>query len=147
MGRPNALAALSLSRSDLVELYQESPDIRTLSDDLGVSVKTLKRHLELAGQRPPWKYPPRKTYRRHHGKMDEFLRRNPEVSLPPSVPEIQALTGLSRFTVHQYLYRRQEKFLRWVKEKWNQFLRAHQDGKTFRLGRRSFPYTQFKRST
>jgi hypothetical protein len=138
MSRWDALEALGLSPEDLVELYNNSLDLHTLSNDLGVTVRTLKKHLKSAGIDGPYKYPPKKR-KRHISQMAQWIRNNPHVHLPPSVPEICKITGLNRFIVHHYLYRRQDKYLKYVLRKWTLFLKEHKTGHIFQLGEKVIP--------
>ena len=146
MARPDLLTSLGLTQLDLVELYEQSPAITILARDLGTTVKTLKKHLRLAGLNPPWNYPPRKPTRRHTSLLAAYLRNHRGCILPSSVPEITAATGLNRFVIHQYLYRRQERFLSRVVEDWSQFLFRHQKGMIFTLSRRTLPLHAIKRT-
>lgn len=143
MGRPTFLEQYNLSTDDLIELYNDCMHIDQLAEDLEVSKKTLTKHLKNAGI-THLKHRKRKRYKRH-SKLAEWVRRHPTETLPSSVPMIQRKTGLSRFTIHHYLYRRREDYYRYVKKHWVKFLKKHRRKKTLEFDTMIIPILAIKK--
>lgn len=145
MGRKNFLEALDLTLEDLKDLHDECMHIDQLAEDLEVSKKTLLKHLTTIISKEEVKYKPRKDYKKHSA-FAEWRRKNPNVILPSSVPEIQKLTGLSRFTIHHYLYRRLEDYHQYVKDNFSTFLKAHRKRSLLVFKNTKFPIKALKRT-
>lgn len=145
MGRFNFLQKLSLTDDDLIELHNDCLHIDQLVEDLEVSKKTLLKHLKRLIDKSEIKYKPRKDYKKHSA-FAEWRRKNPDTVLPSSVPEIQKLTGLSRFTIHHYLYRRLEDYHEFVKTNFSTFLKQHRHRSLLKFQTTQFPIKAIERT-
>jgi hypothetical protein len=146
MGRPNIYQQLDITPEDLLELHDHCIDVDHLALDLGISKKTLLRHLKTFLTKEEIHYKIRKPYR-HTSKFAQWLREHPDVKLPPSVPEIEKLTGLNRFIIHHYLNRRLNKYYKKVKANWTPFLQHHRKGKFLIFQRSHIPVKLIEKVT
>ena len=121
MGRLDFLSRLGLTDEDLIELHDSCVHVKQLAEDLEVTPKTLNKRLKTLIDPKTIKYKPRKTYKKHSA-FAEWRRKNPSIILPSNVPALEKLTGLSRYTIHHYLYRRLDEYHAYVKKHFNTFL-------------------------
>jgi len=145
MGRFDFLTNLGLTEEDLIELHDECIHIDQLAKDLEVSKKTLTKRLKGLLDKTEIKYKPRKLYKKHSA-FAQWRRKHPDVILPSSVPEIQEITGLSRYTIHHYLYRRLEEYHKFVKDNFNLFLKSHRQKSLLVFDQTKFPIKALKRT-
>lgn len=145
MARPSFLEEYDLTYDDLLKLHEDCLHIDQLAEDLNVCRKTLRDHLKKAGlSKKDIKFKPRKHYKKY-SQLAEWVRQNPNVRLPNNVPAIQELTGLSRFVIHHYLYRRLEEYYEYVKKNWVTFLKAHRHKKVLVFNEKRIPILAIKK--
>lgn len=145
MGRKNFLEALDLTYDDLLMLHNDCTNIDQLADDLEVSKKTLLKHLKLRLKKDDIKFKPHKQYKKH-SSFAKWRRKHPDVILPNNVPEIQQITGLSRYAIHAYLNRRLEQYHNYVRQNFSTFLKNHRDKSMLNFGYVKFPIKALQRT-
>lgn len=139
------LQRLSLTTDDLVMLYEQCESVDELARDLGCSTRTIRKYLNAEGIRAKAK--PHRKPRRETGAFATWIRDNPDVTLPRSVSEIAALTGIKRTTINSHLIYRQRKLYDEMSGKIADYLQSYIDNGKLKLMKFTFPVRALKRVT
>lgn len=118
MANKNALERQGLSLEDLVEIYAEEETLDATAKRTGISEKTVRKYLSLAGvkrTRGPRKARSREVPEWHYGCLGAWIRHHPTTKLPRRAVDIARLTGCTVDEVNMYLYRRRRELRHAVK--------------------------------
>lgn len=109
MANKNALEREGITLEELVEIYSEEENLETTAARVGISEKTCRKYLTLAGvkrTRGPRKARSREVPSWHYGCLGSWIRHHPTTKLPRRAKDISTLTGCTTDEVNMYLYRR-----------------------------------------
>ncbi len=111
------------NKKDLEALWMKHQNVSLAADEIGVSRKTLWRwYKDLGIDTPRGKYRP--TTHPDWGKFASWLRKNKE-PLPRSAGKLAEMSGCSKHSVEQYLYRRRLVFKQKVTTYMSKFFNTH----------------------
>lgn len=137
------LEKLGLDTEDLINLYNECLSVDELSDDLGISVRTIRKYLNEMGIKA--KAHATRKPRFENGPFANWLRENPDAVLPQSPKGISELTGLPIPTIKNHLSYRQRKMYDEVAPKATVYIKSFLDGSVLKIGKYTIPVKGLKK--
>lgn len=106
------LERMGLTLADVKRLYAEHKTLEATSDVLNISIPTLMAYLDQAGvkrRRGPKKSKVASVGGSHWSCLAEWIKANPEATLPSGPRAIAKLTGCTEDSVKAYIYRKTRK--------------------------------------
>jgi hypothetical protein len=116
MGRAKEIYKRGGSVEEVISLYNSLGTVEKVAANFNLSPRTIRKYLKGAGveMKRGRRFGVKVGSVKHHSALIDWIKENPEIELPRSVPEISALTGCSTDVVKSYLKRRRERVLDYV---------------------------------